>query len=82
MSDADDIIWNVFVVIGAVAVIFWCVHASCEESDRRAVIRARCEPVRHISGDVITTYNGKDVGVAFVGDKTCYRCPDGFEECF
>ena len=81
-DDSGELLFNVFAVMGLIALVVWCVSSSCDERARQSTIRERCVPVRHISGDTVIVATGKDFGVGFTPDKTCYRCPDGFEECF
>jgi hypothetical protein len=82
MYDADEIVWGTFAAIAFAVVMFFALQAECEESDRRAVIRHKCTPIRHIAGQTIIVSNGKNMSVGGTSDQTCYRCPDGMEECF
>ena len=81
MYDADDI-WPWVVMVAFAVMMVFAIRQGCEESDRRAVIRVKCEPIRHVAGQTVLVSTGKGVGVGGTSDQTCYRCPDGMEECF
>ena len=82
MFDADDVVWTWFFVILFAVIMAFAIKQGCEESDRQAVIRARCKPIRHVAGQTVVVSTGKGVGVGGTSGQTCYRCPDGMEECF
>lgn len=81
-SDADDLLWSILLWLFVVGLFVFAIKAGCEEQDRRAVIRRECKPIRHISGEPVVMWDGKNTSVGFTSDQTCYRCQDGFEECF
>lgn len=82
MYDGDDLLYYIFLVLAVIAFVVWAASASCEESNRREEIRRHCTQIRHISGDVVFMVGSRSDSIGFTPDKTCYRCPDGFEECF
>lgn len=76
-----DNIEAILIVVGLVAMVAFASFSACEAKRRHDEIRRTCKPFRHESGSVVPVFTGKGSGVGFVSDKTCYRCPDGWEEC-
>lgn len=80
--DSNKVLWMVFKFIGAAILSVLLVKAMCDRQKYEQHIMKTCKPIRHISGDTIMVFTDKGIGTAYVSEKTCYRCPDGFEECF
>ena len=54
-----------------------------ETADHRAAIRHNCELIRREAGQTVMTMSARgSIGFGSTADRECYRCANGYEECF